>query len=125
MSKLPGHMRVLAGYCEDEGPNSQWVYIFDPETGPRAEKFESWYGSSRGFWVGPMAGAWPPVSTLTTPNAVRSDEIGVWTDWDSDGLMDFDETRRFGLCPTRRDVDYDPGVLAGLAAAAADPCDSP
>lgn len=88
MSQAHKHMRVLAGYCRVRGAKDAWVLIYDPRTGPRVESFASWSATSDGTWVG------PPVSSEAA-SGVRGDEPVVWSDTDQDGLMDFDEIRRF------------------------------
>lgn len=88
MSQAHSHMRVLAGYCRDRGAKGAWVLIYDPLTGPRVESFASWSATSDGTWVGPIVS-----SGAASP--VRRDEPEVWSDTDQDGLMDFDEGRRF------------------------------
>lgn len=94
------HMRVLAGYCRDRGPRGAWVLIYDPLTGPRVESYASWSATSDGTWVG------PPVSSKAA-SSVRRDEPEVWSDTDQDGLMDFDEIRRFFTSFQLADSDGD------------------
>jgi hypothetical protein len=120
------HMRVIAGYCQNAGAHPYWVYVFDPKIGPYAQTFDSWYGTSAGNWIGPATtGPWSPVPLPgVIPDRVRWDESGVWSDWDKDGLMDFDEIRRFGLCPFHSDY-YSILSLAGSNVTQEDPCDAP
>jgi hypothetical protein len=114
------HYTVLAGYCKDDA-GGEWVYEYDPKDGPKTVGFETWQARTvtapapgatavaRAVWVGPAIGSWT--------NAV-SDEPGMWSDVDGDGLTYFDEAR-FGTSA----VDADTDDLAGndkedLAAAA-------
>lgn len=99
------HARVLAGYCEDqEAPVGSawrdWVFIFDPKTGPRAEPFVSWRRTAIGTWVAPPIGAWQPFD-------VERDSSDIWNDYDNDGLMDFDEIWRFSTSPFNLDTSGD------------------
>ena len=97
------HMRVLAGYCVDKEPSQplamrEWVYLYDPASGPRMETFDSWSATSGKTWFAPPIEDWGP-------NLVRSDEPGMWRDRDGDGLMDFDERFRFTTSEYRLDSD--------------------
>ena len=49
-----------------------------------------------GIWVGPVS----------APNA-REDEKSIWKDSDNDGIMDFDEKKRFFTNPNDKDTDHD------------------
>jgi len=103
MAATDDHMRVLAGYCVDSGPDTTaraWVLTYDPETGPRPETFASWAQDTVASWVAPAMAAW-------SSDIVRDDTPAVWTDRDSDGLMDFDEFERFSTSPDSADTDGD------------------
>lgn len=116
------HYTVLAGYCRDEH-GGEWVYEYDPKNGPKVVSFQTWQGSNvtaplpgatqvtRAVWVGPATGTW----TKTV-----SDEPGMWSDQDGDGLTDFDEAR-FGTSPTDADSDDLGGSDKEDLAAAATP----
>jgi Lamin Tail Domain len=95
MTRVPTHMRVINGACIDEN-DVEWVYILDPKSGFRCVEYNSWVRYSRGTWVGP----------IEAPNA-RGDEMSVWADSDGDGVMDFDELKRFETDPFKSDTDYD------------------
>jgi hypothetical protein len=95
------HMRVLSGYCVD--PNRpatsslrNWVYVYDPETGPRAETFNSWSNHADGTWVAPPVASGPYLD-------INYDPPTVWNDSDCNGIADFDQLRRIPPlpdCPT-------------------------
>jgi hypothetical protein len=99
MMRNPGHMMALIGYreCPD---GSQWLRINDPWDAPRWQDYSTQN----------MDGVWPgPAGAGGAPN-VRSDEESIWRDSDGDGVIDFDETVRFGTDPNNSDSDGD-GVL--------------
>jgi len=86
------HIRVIAGYCKDDGlgyteEGRDWVFVYDPKSGPRLELFESWRDSSTGTWIGPDHVVIPPLM-------VKGDEITIWTNCDGDEYCDFDEVHR-------------------------------
>jgi hypothetical protein len=70
------HIRVVAGWCTDEtepkgSAARNWVYVYDPASGPRVESFESWRRTALDTWVG-----YP----TTSPQAanVEVDPPGLW-----------------------------------------------
>jgi hypothetical protein len=93
------HMRVLSGYCVD-ADEVEWVQLMDPETGPPEGlyvTYDSWKeGSYHELWLAP-----------TNAPGARTDEASVWSDTDGDGVMDFDEKRRFATNRFARDSDND------------------
>lgn len=95
MTRIDGHMRTLFG-ASIGNDNFQWVYIFDPQTGLRPESYSSWEKTSAGVWVCP-----------TDIASVREDEKSIWKDSDDDGIMDFDEIKRFETDPSEPDTDND------------------
>lgn len=95
-----GHYRVIDGYREDA--SGQFVHLLDPW--PLTEPANKWVKYSDipndfGCYVAP----------INAPG-VRSDESEIWMDTDGDGIVDFDETQRFGTDPNDADTDDD-GVL--------------
>jgi hypothetical protein len=104
MVARPGHASVVAGYCvEDTTDEAQeeWLFVYDPITGPILAKASAIVESAEGFW------ATPPVDNVDSSGHgqimasknVRGDEGGVWNDWDQDGIVDFDEALRFATSP--------------------------
>lgn len=93
-AKLPGHAFVITGYSEEDG--ERYLTINDPwwaEWGPYSVSIEDipW----KYYW-------------LTSPDSVptlNDPEIGM--DSDGDGIVDFDETQRFGTNPNDDDTDKD------------------
>ncbi len=93
-----GHVRVINGYRVDNF-NIKWVRILDPLQwfkSPRWEVFASWNLVDDGTWAGPSS----------APNA-RTDEASIGSDSDNDGIMDFDEQKRFFTDPSNKDSDGD------------------
>jgi hypothetical protein len=93
-----GHVRVIDGYRIDS-LNIKWVRVLDPLVwfpSPRWEAFTTWNSAASGTWVGPAS----------APGA-RGDEASIATDSDNDGIMDFDELKRFGTDPQKKDTDGD------------------
>jgi hypothetical protein len=104
MVARPGHASVIAGYCVDETTTEaqeEWLFVYDPVTGPILAKATAITEIAKGFW------ATPPVENVDcfdraqarASKNVRGDEGGVWNDWDQDGIVDFDEALRFGTSP--------------------------
>jgi len=88
-----GHQTVIGGY-RTLGDGTQQIRLFDPWSGTTWENYDS--VDITCYYV-------PPASA---PN-VRSDEPGIWTDADGDGIMDWDEENRFHTMPTYADSDDD------------------
>lgn len=88
-----GHQTVIGGY-RVLGDGTQQIRLFDPWSGTTWENYDS---------VDITCYYAPPASA---PN-VRSDEPGIWTDADGDGIMDWDEQNRFHTMPTYADSDDD------------------
>jgi hypothetical protein len=103
------HISIICGYRlaspdSDEVPQ---VRIFDPLI--KNDFYGGWvsYDSLKpgeddkkemieGIWVGPVS----------APNA-REDEESIWKDTDNDGVMDFDEQKRFFTDKSKKDSDQD------------------
>ena len=88
-----GHQTVIGGY-RTLGDGTKQIRLFDPWSGTTWEGYDSlditcYYA--------------PPASA---PN-VRSDEPGIWSDADGDGIMDWDEQNRFHTMATYADSDDD------------------
>ena len=99
MFRRPGHMMVIDGYRETAG-GGQFVHVLDPDQPPDFERWQDYSTQTiDGYWVGPAGG---PASGTS-----RTDESSMWTDSDTDGIMNFDEVRRFGLDPYNPDSDGD------------------
>jgi len=95
MFRNPGHMMVIDGYRETAG-GDQYLHVLDPDQPPDFERWQDYSTQTiAGYWVGPASGT------------SRKDEASVSTDSDGDGIMDFDETRRFNLDPYDADTDDD------------------
>jgi len=109
-----GHGVVIDGYAEitDQYGTIEYIHILDPELAGPSEN-------------DPHTGDWheflptmdseflaPPVSGAP----VLSDELTVNLDNDNDGLVNFDETERFGTDPENPDSDGD-GILDGIEVA--------
>ncbi|MBN2559427.1 MAG: hypothetical protein JXQ75_00665 [Phycisphaerae bacterium] len=92
-SPTTGHMTVIAGYRVIAGSIEQ-VRLFDPWSGTSWVSFDT-----LSFFCHYV----PPASA---PN-VRSDEPGIWTDYDGDGIMDWDEKVRFHTDMANADSDGD------------------
>ncbi|MCU0306017.1 MAG: lamin tail domain-containing protein [Thermoanaerobaculales bacterium] len=93
------HMRVLAGYCVsndavDGQPPVEWVYIYDPKSGPRAETYKSWASSAVGTWVAPPNKPGLLSTSSWSMNRVLQDPPEVWCDLDGNALMDYDDSER-------------------------------
>jgi len=88
-----GHQTVIGGY-RTLGDGTQQVRLFDPWS---AVTWENYSGVNITCWYVPPAAA----------PGVRSDEPGIWTDADGDGVMDWDEQNRFYTQATSADSDSD------------------
>jgi hypothetical protein len=94
MFRRPGHMMVIDGYRDDA--TGQFVHVLDPDQPPDLERWQDYSTQTiDGYWVGPTSGT------------ARSDETAVSSDSDGDGIMDFDEVRRFFTDPYDVDSDND------------------
>ena len=74
---------------------TQQIRLFDPWSGTTWENYSSLNITC--YYV-------PPVPASVTP---RSDEPGIWSDADGDGVMDWDEQNRFHTMATYADSDDD------------------
>jgi hypothetical protein len=95
MRFFSGHQTVIGGY-RTLGDGTQQIRLFDPWSGTTWENYNTL--SITCYYV-------PPVpASVTSP---RSDEPGIWTDADGDGVMDWDEQNRFHTMATYADSDDD------------------
>ncbi len=90
-AQLPGHMFVITGYYEDT--TTRYVMINDPWWGAYAVDLSAvpW----KYYWM---------VSPASIP-VMNDPEISMHSD--GDGIVDFDETERFGTFPNDEDTDKD------------------
>lgn len=96
MFRRPGHMMVIDGYRQT-ATGDQFLHVLDPDQPPDLERWQDYDTQTiDGYWVGPASGT------------SRHDEDSVSTDSDGDGIMDFDEARRFftGVYDTDSDNDW-------------------
>lgn len=106
--KLPeNHISLIAGYRIKPDGKEQ-IFILDPLVSPQADYYKGWRPYPiplpmsdknqiiQGVWVGPV----------NAPNA-RQDEESIGMDSDGDGIMDFDEQKRFFTDPHKKDSDND------------------
>lgn len=97
-----GHFRVVNGYYEyqlvEDGPMYQFVYLLDPLNNAR---LETWDSTTDDSWTYHC-----PSGPDGAPELL-SDEPEIHMDSDNDGLVDFDETYRFGTDRYRADTDGD------------------
>lgn len=89
------HVVVIDGYTENTDAAVQDLHIVDPWTASEDQTVD--YGT----YDVRLAHAPPADATA------RSDEAGVSTDSDGDGIVDFDETQRFGSLSANEDSDGD------------------
>ena len=89
-----GHQTVIGGY-RTLGDGTQQIRLFDPWSGKTWENYSSLNITC--YYV-------PPAPASVTP---RSDEPGIWSDADGDGVMDWDEQNRFHTMATYADSDDD------------------
>ncbi len=89
-----GHQTVIGGY-RTLADSTQQIRLFDPWSGTTWQNYSSL--SITCYYV-------PPVPASVSP---RSDEPGIWTDADGDGVMDWDEQNRFHTMPAYADSDDD------------------
>ncbi|MEZ4640395.1 MAG: VWA domain-containing protein [Caldilineaceae bacterium] len=95
MFRNPGHMMIMDGYRETAG-GDQFIHVLDPDQPPDFERWQDYDTQTiDGYWIGPASGTG------------RVDEASMWTDSDGDGIMNFDESRRFNLDPYDDDTDGD------------------
>jgi hypothetical protein len=111
MIRRSGHYQVVNGYCEETAANEigetttvPWVHVLDPMLLPAWQRLSNWYAGVYEIWVGPHQEMLNELPTYTGP---RSDESEMWTDYDGDGIMDFDEQNRFACDHQVYDTDYD------------------
>ena len=87
-----GHVRVIDGYGISSN-NKECVHVLDPGLDARWTTLDPFITAA---WVGPVS----------APNA-REDEASIWKDSDNDGIMDFDEQKRFFTGRFDKDSDND------------------
>jgi hypothetical protein len=92
------HIGIVNGYGRGRDDGAGYLHILDPLAGERWMKYEDWNGiiEPRALWVGPKE----------APKA-RQDERSIWLDPDGDGIMIFDEQKRFHTGPFAKDTDRD------------------
>ena len=106
MARMPifgssfGHVFVINGYGVDPN-NEHAIHILDPlllNVQPVGgwQSFESIIAEISGIWVGPAS----------APNA-KENEASIGKDTDGDGIMDFDEQKRFHTDFKIQDTDGD------------------
>ncbi|MBE0684042.1 MAG: C39 family peptidase [Anaerolineales bacterium] len=87
----PGHAIVITGYYEDT--STRYVFINDPWWGAYAVDIDGY--TWKYYW-------------MTSPDSIPTlNDPEISMDSDGDGIMDFDETNRFGTDPNDRDTDKD------------------
>jgi len=91
LATKPGHAIVITGYGEDS--NGRYVTINDP-----------WWGS---YAVNLNSVRWETYWLTPANPALVSEEAEIYMDSDGDGVVDFDETQRFGTDPNNDDSDKD------------------
>ncbi len=91
LATVPGHAIVITGYGEDSG--GRYVTINDPWWGSYAVNLDS--KTWKTYWLAPAS------------PALVSEEAEIYMDSDGDGVVDFDETQRFGTDPYSDDSDKD------------------
>lgn len=90
----PGHMFLVVGYIDD---GADFFFIYQDGAGRLTVP-----ANDRGF-VRFMDSYW----TGLTPASAGRDEPTLTSDADGDGVVDFDETRRFNTNPAEKDTDQD------------------
>ena len=90
-AQLPGHMFVITGYYEDT--TTRYVMINDP-----------WWGA---YAVDLGAVAWKYYWMVSPDSIPVLNDPEISMDSDGDGIVDFDETERFGTDPNDEDTDKD------------------
>jgi hypothetical protein len=105
------HICVVDGYrvSYENGRKKEEVHILDPMVKPEKDFNQGWRQYPIPIAVDPtrhevIEGVW--VGPVSAPHA-RGDETSIWIDSDGDGIMDFDERKRFHTDPLRKDTDYD------------------
>jgi hypothetical protein len=84
----------LAHYTVIDGYDGEYLHVINPWTGTESRIH---YNDLD------IYNRWIPPSNATA----RNDEPEIWMDSDSDGVVDFDETRRFFTDPYSNDTDKD------------------
>jgi hypothetical protein len=87
----PGHAIVITGYYEDE--STRYVMINDP-----------WWGQ---YAVDIALVRWKYYWMISPDSIPILNDPGIGIDSDGDGIVDFDETNRFGTDPNDNDTDQD------------------
>lgn len=105
-TKNADHMRVIDAYfIPSTGPHTgeKWIRVLDPLAGgPQWRRFDN----EDVDWEERLEGLWkcPPIGSAVNH---RHDEPEVWLDSDGDGIVDFDEIRRFQTDHESDDSDGD------------------
>jgi hypothetical protein len=90
LATKPGHAFVITGYYEDE--STRYVFINDPWWGTYA--IDITQRDLKSYWK-------------ISPDSIPVTDPDINQDSDGDGIVDFDETERFGTNPNDRDTDKD------------------
>lgn len=90
-AQLPGHAFVITGYYEDA--STRYVLINDP-----------WWGA---YAVDLAAVRWKYYWMVSPDSIPTLNDPEISMDSDGDGIVDFDETQRFGTNPNDEDTDKD------------------
>ena len=99
------HASVIAGYCVEstiDEAQEEWFFVYDPIAGPLMVKASDVIETSIGYWATQPVenvGTTFDQAQLEASKFVRGDEGGIWSDWDGDGVVDFDEALRFSTSP--------------------------
>lgn len=90
LATKPGHAFVITGYYEDL--STRYIFINDP-----------WWGSyAMDITQGDLKSYWK-----ISPDSIPVTDPDINQDSDNDGIVDFDETERFGTNPNDPDTDKD------------------
>jgi len=94
IATTPAHLFLIVGYRLQDG---NFFFFYQDEGGRQEVQADALGLSSHldSYWIG------------LAPVNVRSDEPEVSADTDGDGVVDFDETQRFGTNPSHPDSDGD------------------
>ena len=104
-----GHFRVVNGYLEfrrfDGGQTYQFVHLLDPKNNERWESWDSTPGDHNAYV--PRSGRDGAPVALSDEDEDGNTVPDTMQDSDGDGLVDFDERKRFHTEPNNPDTDGD------------------